>query len=66
MKKSTSIIRPLIKDIQALQDFLDYRTAQEQIAIDLMSSMQYDRAMEVLSAMDKISIDDFKTGKEDR
>lgn len=59
MKKSSVAIRSLVKDIQALQDMLDYRTAQEQIAIDLMSEMQYDRAMEVLSRLDYLKLEDF-------
>lgn len=60
MKKSTASLRPLIKDIQALQDMLDYRSSQIQIAIDLMSQMKYDEAESVLSHLDYLTLEDFK------
>lgn len=52
-------IDSLVKDIQALQDYLDYRTEQERYAITLMSLMEYEKAEKVLRDLDKVSLKDF-------
>lgn len=54
-----SKIDVLIKDIQALQDFIDWRTDQEQEAIDLISAGRPDLALDVLSRLDKLTLEDF-------
>lgn len=58
----SKITDTLVKEIQALQDFIDWRTDQEQEAIDLISSGHPDLALDVLSRLDKLTLDDFMSG----
>lgn len=53
-------IDALIKDVQALQDFIDYRTDQECEAIELISAGHPDLALDVLSRLDKLTLEDFR------
>lgn len=52
-------IDSLIADVRALQDYLDWRTEQEDVAIQLISSNRLDEAIRVLEHIDEVSIEDF-------
>lgn len=49
----------LVKEIEGLQAFIDYRTIQENLAISYMSNMQYEEAEQVLARLSAVTLEEF-------